>query len=548
MKALVVTASLGVSVVLFTLLLKASTAFVNIPPSAWQWISGIIIIFFGLLTIFPSIWEKISFVSIINRRSNTVMASGFRKQNFFGDILVGASLGPVFSTCSPTYFIVLATVLPSEPLIGLSYLIAYALGLCLMLLLVAFVGQVIIQKLGVAADPRGWFKKIIGVLFVVVGVSIIAGWDKDLQIKILDAGFFDVTKLETRLLEVGADEKEVDSVISKGEAGNPDEPVKASSSGSSPTYLSLSAKSRVYKEAIDISTPDAYLNTNGQEVNISDFVGEKVVLIDFWTYSCINCRRTTPHLNEWYEKYSDQGLEIIGIHTPEFAFERLEKNVAKAIQELGIKYPVVLDNDYSTWKDYDNNYWPRKYLVDIDGYIVFDLVGEGAYKETETAIVKALKERNDRLGLSMDIEKNSSEIATTKVEASSPETYFGASRNSLLANGNPNKTGEQNLSFPTAFLSNKLYLDGKWNFTDEYAENLEPAEVAFRYKAKNVYMVASAKEPTVIRITRDGQEVKNLTIQEDKLYTLISDTTAGEHLLKFEILSPGVTIYTFTFG
>lgn len=544
-KALVVTSSLGVSVVLFTLLLKASTAFVNIPPSAWQWISGAIIIFFGLVTIFPIVWEKIPFVSVINRRSNTVMASGFKQQNFLGDILIGASLGQVFSTCSPTYFIVLATVLPSQPLVGLSYLIAYALGLCLMLLVVAFVGQVIIQKLGVAADPRGWFKKVIGILFVLVGIAIITGFDKDLQTKILDAGFFDITTLETRLLEVGAEENS--EQISGGDEEIPGEPDLSGSPGTTSTYLSPAAKSRVYKKAIDISTPDAYLNTNDKEINISDFLGEKVVLIDFWTYSCINCRRTIPHLNEWYEKYSDQGLEIIGIHTPEFAFERVKKNVAEAVEELDIKYPVILDNDYSTWQSYGNRYWPRKYLIDVDGYIVFDLVGEGAYKETEEAIVKALKERNDRLGLG-EIETDSSSVSATKIESSSPETYFGAFRNELLANGTPGKTGEQTFDFPNSFSKNKLYLKGKWNITDEYAENLAPAEVAFRYQSKNVYMVAHADEPTTIRVYRDDKFVKDLVIEEETLYTLLTDNVAGEHLLRFEILTPGAVIYTFTFG
>jgi thiol-disulfide isomerase/thioredoxin len=152
-------------------------------------------------------------------------------------------------------------------------------------------------------------------------------------------------------------------------------------------------KSKIYKAAKEITSPDGFINTESQSITIGEFVGKKVVLIDFWTYSCINCQRTLPYLNKWYEKYKNEGLEIIGIHTPEFEFEKKYDNVKKATEKFGIKFPVVLDNDFSTWRAYQNNYWPRKYLIDIDGYIIYDHIGEGAYEETEQKIKAALSER-----------------------------------------------------------------------------------------------------------------------------------------------------------
>lgn len=200
-RAIIVVLSLGVSVIAFTLLLKASTLLIDIPEDFWKWTSGGIIFFFGLITVFPSLWERMSFMAGISRKSNQVLTKGYQKKSLWGDIVVGASLGPIFSACSPTYFVILATVLPAQPLVGLLYLFTFTFGLCIALLFVALIGQRIMTRLGVAADPRGWFKRTIGIMFILVSIAIITGYDKKLQISILDAGFLDVTKIEQSLLE-----------------------------------------------------------------------------------------------------------------------------------------------------------------------------------------------------------------------------------------------------------------------------------------------------------------------------------------------------------
>jgi cytochrome c biogenesis protein CcdA/thiol-disulfide isomerase/thioredoxin len=429
-RALTVTVSLAVSVILFTLLIKVSTLLIGIPAESWKWFSGGIIIAFGVVSLIPSLWERVPFLTTVSIRSNQILASGYKRQNVWGDVIVGASLGPIFSTCSPTYFLILAAVLPQNFVLGVIYLIAYSAGLSLSLLFVAFVGQKILNKTGVVANPRGLFKKILGIIFILVGIAIITGADKTLQGTILDAGFFDVTKIEQKLLEfvpandtqqistTTLDTKEVmeeNDVIRKETFEPMVVESKTITERETPTAVPMIGttteevkkvpmapvpdRNNSFVLAPEIVNPSGFINTDGKPITLSEFTGKKVVLVSFWTYSCINCKRTLPYLNSWYEKYKDQGLEIVSIHTPEFAYERVLKNVeAQVFNTYDIKYPVVLDNDYSTWKAFGNRYWPRKYLIDIDGYIVYDHIGEGAYDETEDEIVEALKKRAERLG------------------------------------------------------------------------------------------------------------------------------------------------------
>lgn len=149
---------------------------------------------------------------------------------------------------------------------------------------------------------------------------------------------------------------------------------------------------------VEITNPSGFVNTNDQPIKIADYVGKQVILLDIITYSCINCQRTFPYVNAWYDKYKDEGLIVIGLHTPEFAFEKDKNNVENAMKEFGITFPVVLDNDYATWNALGNRFWPRKYLIDIHGNIVYDHIGEGAYEETENKIQELLKEREAVLG------------------------------------------------------------------------------------------------------------------------------------------------------
>ncbi|MEK7554650.1 MAG: redoxin family protein [Patescibacteria group bacterium] len=326
--------------------------------------------------------------------------------------------------------------------------------------------------------------------------------------------------------------------------------------------LSKTEKAARYEPAKEISTPDGFINTDS--ITLGEFIGKKVVLVDFWTYSCINCQRTLPYLNAWYEKYADKGLVIIGLHTPEFEFEKKYENVTAAVKKFDIRYPVVLDNDYSTWTAYKNRYWPRKYLVDIDGFIVYDHIGEGGYEDTERAMQAALNERLQVLHSEGTIESpiaDPSGVATSG--AQSPEVYFGASRNEYLGNGTPGTTGITIFTNPPEIVPNTLYLTGTWNLEDEHAENVASgAKIIFRYRAKDVYFVAGSDAANEIEIRIDGKPPTGIlgddlvmksgraigTIREERLYRLIEGAASEEHTIEIIVKNPGLRTFTFTFG
>ena len=197
----IVIGSLAVSILLFTYLLKASTALITIPPYVWTYLSGGILFGFGLVILFPTLWSSLPFVGKTSRGANKLMGTGHQKKSIWGDVLVGAALGPVFSTCSPTYFVILATVLPASFFLGTVYLLAYIAGLVLVLILIALLGQKLIGRLQIVADSHSLFKKVVGGLFILVGLFIMTGLDKKLETKVLDSGYFNITSVEQKLLD-----------------------------------------------------------------------------------------------------------------------------------------------------------------------------------------------------------------------------------------------------------------------------------------------------------------------------------------------------------
>jgi cytochrome c biogenesis protein CcdA/thiol-disulfide isomerase/thioredoxin len=526
----IVVSSLALSIIVFTFLLKISTAFITVPQVFWTYLSGTILVFFGVTLLFPKVWESIPGLSKLTIRSNKLLGSGHQKKSVWGDVIIGAALGPVFSTCSPTYFVILASVLPASFALGTLYLLAYVAGLSLILLLIAILGERFASRLSGISNPNSWFKRGLGVLFVLVGIFIMSGLDKQLQTYILDKGFFDITKVEQRLLQNSEESSE-----------------------------DTSMDTTTVTPYTEIKNPSGFVNTNNQPFQIADYVGKQVILLDIMTYSCINCQRTFPYLNAWYEKYKDDGLIVIGIHTPEFAFEKDKANVEKAFAEFGIKFPVVLDNEYATWNALGNRFWPRKYLIDIHGNVVYDHIGEGAYEETERKIQELLKERAEVLGATVKTDEALAArgIDSSKTTSKSPETYFGAARNEYFANGTQGVSGEQSLTLSDTIEGNKLYLTGRWNFLPEYAQAVQGGVVTYRYNATKVFIVAESQAGGTIEVSQDGKRVVSeagadapagvVQVKDSRLYTLIKNPEPGEHTLELKV-SPGVKLFAFTFG
>src|SRR3989338_9328158 len=305
-----------------------------------------------------------------------------------------------------------------------------------------------------------------------------------------------------------------------------------------------------------------YINTTPEKLEKE--IQGKVVLYDIWTYSCINCIRTLPYITTCNEKYADDGLLIIGIHSPEFEFEKDVKNVQMAVEKYGIKYPVVLDNEWQTWKAFENRYWPRKYIADHEGYLRYDHIGEGEYQETEKVIQQLLEERAMGLGLNVASAESLVDIEEFQhTTLRTPELYFGykfsAGRNQL---GSPEGFKPENnvaYTIPDSIRQHYFYLDGTWkNLEGSMKLVSENGRIKLSYFAKEVNIVTSNKADLTILLdgnkipqSHAGKDVNfdgELYTLEPKLYNVVNSNIAESHTLEIIVNSPGFEIYTFTFG
>lgn len=364
-------------------------------------------------------------------------------------------------------------------------------------------------------------------------------------------------------------------------------PTSTTNSATSQSRTALiQTKAQEYQRAKEIVDPTGFINTGpgNPPISIAQYIGKDVILIDFWTYSCVNCQRVIPYLNAWYSTYKGDGFVIIGVHTPEFDFEKDINNVQTAVQKFNIKYPVVLDSNYGTWNAYGNLYWPREYLIDIDGFIRDNHIGEGGYDDTETMIQQLLKERAAELGTQVSLssalvadsvvntngalaggaQPSSGITSGASAESESPETYFGAFRNNSFGNGTNSQTGVSTYALPTTFQPDMFYLGGQWDIEQQYAESGTTTggeDIVFPFTAKEVYIVASAATPTPVQVFVDGQAgvspgsdvvtqngESTVTISTSRLYSLVNASASGSHTLRLHIPAGGVEIFTLTFG
>jgi len=276
---------------------------------------------------------------------------------------------------------------------------------------------------------------------------------------------------------------------------------------------------------------------NSPPLTIADLKG-KVVLIDFWTYSCINCIRTLPYVTRWYDTYKDLGFVVVGVHTPEFSFEKDTNNVAEAIKNFGIHYPVAQDNNYATWNAYNNQYWPAEYLIDQNGNIVHVHFGEGEYDVTENAV-------RQLLGLTALSTTTSADSQLSDIQ--SPEMYFGTNRLQNLAPGQ--NSSSKNFSFPQNLNLNNFALEGNWQFNPENITLLgNSGKIELKFHAGKVHMVASSQVPATLEISVDGKVQPSVTIQNSQLYTLFDSNDYSDHTIEIIINQKGFEAYTFTFG
>jgi len=292
----------------------------------------------------------------------------------------------------------------------------------------------------------------------------------------------------------------------------------------------------------DLVGIDGWLNTNGP-LMIAGLRG-KVVLVEFCTYTCINWRRTLPYVNRWHSEYGPQGLQIIGVHSPEFGFEQVRPNVESAIRELGVRYPIAQDNEFATWDSLGNKYWPSFYLLDRDGQVRFVRNGEGHAQEIEGSI-------RSLLGLARTGSSDHPADDADLSRIGAPEMYFGSAHSTPQDSAQSPRRGEAAYAITRSSGPNlnEYQLDGRWEREDE-ALTLRSSRgrVRVRFSAAKLYLVAGASQPAPVRISVDGGGDRTIEVGMPTLYTMLDGGGYGEHLLELECATPGLSLYSATFG
>jgi cytochrome c biogenesis protein CcdA/thiol-disulfide isomerase/thioredoxin len=518
----------------------------GLPNDIQRTIAIVVLAGFGIALLIPPVSDRIE--AAISRLVGAPRMS--RGEGFGSGLLLGGGLGLAYFPCAGPILAGVITVSAAQDFtVGrLAVALAYALGSAVVLYALMVGGRRLSDRL----KPIGGRVQMgIGALMVAVAALMAVDLDTRFQNSIADdlPGF--LTSASARIEESDAVASQLRLLSAHGgavEAG-----VEQIKSGDELPDLG---------RAPDFVDTGEWFNTDGEPLSIERLSSEgRVVLIDFWTYTCINCIRTLPYLKAWDEKYRDDGLVIVGVHSPEFPFEREADNVSDSIEQNGLRYPVVQDNQLGTWDAFGNQFWPAKYLIDADGEIRYAHFGEGEYGTTERAIRALLAKAGDRGGDLGDLTDARAERAAPGL--GTPETYLGAARAQGFVNGR----------FPTGITDfgrigdrivgqlppNAFAYQGRWRISTEDATGLDRARIDGHYRARRVFLVlGSPGGPGEIEVLLDGKPLPDrlagedvedgrVEVDEQRLYRLIDTGRAEEHVLSLEF-GRGVSGYAFTFG
>jgi cytochrome c biogenesis protein CcdA/thiol-disulfide isomerase/thioredoxin len=511
----------------------------------------VVLAIFGLTLLWPALADRLSrpFVQLGSRLSQP---SGSNSQpSVLRSLLLGIATGLLWAPCAGP---ILGLILTGAALQGASersvfLLLAYAAGAATSLAVVLLAGGRVFAALKRSLGAEVWIRSILGVAVLAGVVAIALGLDRGVLTQISLAS------------TSGVEQSLIDRFHPNTQAQN--DPQKKP--GSMMMMMSASATGAAAgpQELPDLSGAVAWLNS--PPLNRDQLKGH-VVLIDFWTYSCINCLRSIPYVRAWADRYKDSGLVVIGVHTPEFAFEKDLDNVKRAVGEFKITYPVALDDDYKIWKAFNNSYWPADYLIDATGKIRHHHFGEGKYDETEEQIQELLKEHNGQLSVNGLVK-----VAATGAEAApdsdveSPETYVGYDRaDSFLSPGGLKQDVAHVYSLPKHLELNQWGLSGNWTDHKQVASlDSTRGKIVYRFHARDVHLVlgpAANGKPVRFRVLIDGKAPgENHGVDTDaqgdgkivdhRLYQLIRQKDPIEdRTFEIEFLDPGAQAFAFTFG
>ena len=473
-------------------------------------------------------------------------------EGFWSGTVVGTSLGLVYTPCAGP---ILAAVISVSAASGRTVLVAlaYAFGSAAMLLALTLGGRKLFERVRAAGRGPG-LQRALGAVMVLTAVAIVAGYDVRFDQYVaehipdvnLTATLEKSHAVQSRLHDLtGREAKFKVSSHTKVEPRN----------ASDATLLADARGLKDLGEAPEFMDTEDWFNTPGDRpLKLSSLRG-RVVLVDFWTYTCINCIRTLPHLTAWDRTYRKDGLTIVGVHSPEFSFEHDASNVKKAIESFGLRYPVVQDNEMGTWNAYGNEYWPADYLIDANGHVRYAAAGEGDYSQTETAIRALLAEAGAHVG-----DKSHPEHVIVPSEVATPETYLGTERAQGWREGPHAGRHDYGASAPGQLQLNEFFYTGTWSIAAQPAEAVSHAGIDAEFESKDVYLVLSSKggQPRRVRVLLDGKPISaheagadvrdgTVTVTGQRLYSLVSLPGDEQHRLGLRF-DPGVSGYAFTFG
>ena len=468
-----------------------------------------------------------------------------RTSGIVGGLITGVGLGLVWTPCAGPILGAITSLAVTAPgsAATLLLVVSYAVGAGLPLLGIALGGRQAISRLRIgSASP--WAGRAFGVLVLAMAGVMAVGADTAISADLTSA-LPDWTGTLQTLERSNQVQVALQGVGAPGGAGITGPATGLSGLPSGPS-------------APDFTGIDHWLNSG--PLTTAGLRG-KVVLVDFWTYSCINCIRTLPYVEGWYQRYAADGLVVVGVHTPEFAFEHDTGNVASAISRFGITYPVAQDNEYGTWTAYSNQYWPADYLIDATGHIRAEHFGEGDYSVTEDEIRGLLGEAGTA---ALPSAVPASEAPLPFVSNQTPETYIGTDRASSFDSQQQAIPGSRKYTFPGSLTDNKFAVSGTYDFGGEFATSLAPGDkLELSFFARDVYLVAAADSPVPATVTvhtdQGGQSTPgvatedvaadgSISIGSARLYHLVHLPAAAQGTVTVTFSAPGVRLYSFTFG
>jgi cytochrome c biogenesis protein CcdA/thiol-disulfide isomerase/thioredoxin len=490
-----------------------------------------VLIGFGLVLLLPRAAARVEAVFGRLARRGPVSPAG---QGFGSGLVLGASLGLVYAPCAGPILAAVITVSASQDFDAgrLAVALSYSAGTAVVLYALMIGGRRLSSRL---ARQSARFQPAMGAVMVAVAVLMAAELDIRFQTEIAD-NLPAVLVNPSKELEESSDSRE--RLADPRGGGGVAHAAQAPREG---------RRLPVLGTAPEITGTQRWFNTpGGRSLSLRSLRGE-VVLIDFWTYSCINCIRTLPKLKAWDARYRDAGLRIIGIHAPEFPFERDAGNVERAVRSNELRYAVAQDNDFATWSAYGNQYWPAKYLIDARGRVRYTHYGEGEYDATERAIRSLLAEAGrTRLGARTRARTDSAPAAAT------PESYLGAERAERFVNGVLEEgTNEFRLpgGGPAVLPPHHLGLEGRWRIEGSRAVATgRDARLHLRFAAQRVFLVlGSGAGSRQVEVRLDGRRRRAVRVGAHRLYEVVRLPRAGSHLLTLSP-EPGTQAYAFTFG